>query len=108
MMRLLLSMLVMAAALSAAMADDQRESAFRGKRMAEANCATCHAIAQVDMSTLRSAPPLREIGGMIAFTRLRNVLTGQVFLEHAIMPDFEPTEAQADDLATYIHSIASR
>ena len=97
--------LVMSATL--AYADDHRESAFRGKRIAEANCAICHALAQVDESTVPAAPPLRDLGASFSLVDLRQMLRGGVFLKHAIMPDFEPTPAQADDLATYIHSIAS-
>ncbi len=90
-----------------ALAEGDRESAFRGKRLAEANCATCHAIAQFDESTLASAPPLRVVGARTSRARLREMLGGRVFLDHAVMPDFEPDSEQADDLANYIASIAS-
>jgi mono/diheme cytochrome c family protein len=89
----------------AAQADDA-ESAFRGKRLAEANCAGCHALAQHDKSTLAIAPPLREIGSRFAPKELRDMLHGKVFLEHAAMPDFEPDDGQAADLANSILSIS--
>jgi mono/diheme cytochrome c family protein len=87
-------------------AEDDAESAFRGRRLAEANCAVCHAIAQFDESTLAAAPPLREIGNRFALTELRFMLRGKVFLQHAVMPDFEPDDEQAADLANYIMSIS--
>jgi mono/diheme cytochrome c family protein len=88
--------------------DDERESAFRGKRLAEANCAGCHAIAQFDDSPLRLAPPFRNMAERFSPSALRALLGGPVFLEHAVMPDFEPSAEQAEDLATYILSIAER
>lgn len=106
-MRTATSIALLLASMAGAAADDHRESAFRGKRLAEANCATCHAVAQVDASPLAQAPPLREIGGRIPFELLLELLRGQVFVEHAVMPDFEPDTRQAEDLATYLASIAS-
>ena len=78
-----------------------------GKKLFAANCATCHAIAQFDESTLATAPPFRIIGARTSRARLREMLGGRVFLDHAVMPDFEPDSEQADDLANYIASIAS-
>jgi cytochrome c len=106
-MRIAVLLAALGCTVAVAAADDARERAFRGKRLAEANCATCHAIAQFDASSLRTAPPLRTLGRTIAFERLRAMLGGQVFLRHAVMPDFQPDTVQADDLATYMQSIAS-
>lgn len=89
-----------------ASANDDPESAFRGRRIAEANCAGCHALAQFDESTLQTAPPLRDIGRTIPANDLRRLLQGPVFLQHAVMPDFEPDPRQAADLAAYITDIA--
>jgi len=81
------------------------ESAFRGKRLAEVNCADCHAIAQVDASLDPSAPPFRAMAERRDLTTLRTEMTGDLFLRHAVMPDFEPDARQADDIVTYIESI---
>ncbi len=81
------------------------ESAFRGKRLAEVNCADCHAIAQVDESLNPSAPPFRAMAGRRDLATLRTEMTGNLFLRHAVMPDFEPDARQADDIVTYIESI---
>lgn len=99
--------IVLALSATPARSDDHRESAFRGKRIAEANCAVCHAIGGHDASTLAGAPPFRDIGARIEPGQLREILRGAVFLEHAAMPDFQPSDDQAVDLATYIHSIAA-
>jgi cytochrome c len=105
-LRILAILLALAASLAAARGEDDRESAFRGKRLAEANCSGCHAIAQFDESPLRMAPPLRDIAGSNSASVLREKLRGAVFLEHAVMPDFEPSDEQADDLANHMLSIA--
>ena len=78
------------------------ESAFRGRRIAEANCADCHAIAQFDMSANPKAPAFRDIGKLRPLEALRRDLRGALFLRHAVMPDFEPDATQADDLVTYL------
>jgi cytochrome c len=81
------------------------ESAFRGKRIAEANCADCHAIAQVDASADPAAPPFREMAERRDLASLRADMLGDLFLRHAVMPDFQPDARQADDIVTYIESI---
>lgn len=81
------------------------ESAFRGKRLAEANCADCHAIAQVDESLDPAAPPFRAMARRRDLATLRTEMTGDLFLRHAVMPDFEPDAKQADDIVTYMESI---
>lgn len=105
-MRIVLSILALVASQSCGLADDERESAFRGRRIAEANCGACHALARTDRSTLSAAPPLREVGANVPYGKLREMLRGPVFLKHVVMPDFDPDGQQADDLAAYIRSIA--
>lgn len=81
------------------------ESAFRGKRLAEANCADCHAVAQVDTGPSEAAPPFRDLGKRRSLATLRDDLLHDLFLRHAVMPDFEPDARQVDDIVTYIESI---
>lgn len=81
------------------------ESAFRGKRLAEVNCAECHAIAQVDESLDPAAPPFRIMARRRDLATLRAEMTGDLFLLHAVMPDYEPDARQADDIVTYMESI---
>ncbi len=87
---------------------ERRESAFRGKRIAETHCAQCHGIGQFDESSLPQAPPFRAIGAKISRDVLNGMLRGPVFLDHDVMPDFEPTTEQAADLAEYMLSIAEK
>ncbi len=107
-MRIAISILALAGSLSCSLADDERESAFRGRRIAEANCGICHSLGRTDQSARRGAPPLREVGARVPYEELREMVGGPVFLEHAVMPDFRPDHQQADDLATYIRSIVKQ
>jgi mono/diheme cytochrome c family protein len=96
---------IIAAAASLPAAAGDRESEFRGRRLAEANCAVCHAIAQVDRSENRDAPPFRHLSHIPSFKTLRKDLRGPLFLRHPQMPDFEPDRRQADDIVDFIESI---
>lgn len=87
---------------------ERRESAFRGKRIAETECGGCHGIGQFDGSSIAQAPPFRVIAGRISRGDLIEMLQGPVFLKHEIMPDFEPTREQAADLTEYMLSIAGQ
>ncbi|WP_187969210.1 c-type cytochrome [Aquibium microcysteis] len=98
-------MILASLALSGSAIAADPESAFRGKRLAEANCAECHAIAQVDQSLDPAAPPFRQMALRRNLATLRGEMTGDLFLRHAAMPDFEPDARQADDLVTYMESI---
>jgi mono/diheme cytochrome c family protein len=95
-------LLLLTAAPSAAF---DAESAFRGKRIAEANCAECHAIAQVDASANPAAPPFRAMAQRRDLDTLPADMLGDLFLRHAVMPDFRPDAGQAGDIVTYIESI---
>lgn len=83
-----------------------RESEFRGRRLAEANCYGCHAIALYDESLDERAPPFREMAMRSDFEVLRQDMAGDLFLRHPEMPDFEPTPGQIADLVVFIESLA--
>lgn len=82
-----------------------RESEFRGRRLAEANCAHCHAIAFHDPSENSAAPPFRRLGRSIRLDTLRHQRADAFFRRHPEMPDFEPTCEQFDDIVDFIESI---
>ena len=82
-----------------------RESEFRGRRLAEANCYDCHAIALHDESLDPRAPPFRELATRDDVEALRADMAGDLFLRHPEMPDFEPTPDQIDDLVDFIESL---
>jgi mono/diheme cytochrome c family protein len=105
-MRLTIVLAAGAALLVAAQAEAaDRESEFRGRRLAEANCYDCHAIALHDESLDERAPPFRELATRDDVEALRADMAGDLFLRHPEMPDFEPTPAQIDDLVDFIESL---
>lgn len=83
-----------------------RESEFRGRRLAEANCYDCHALALEDESLDPRAPPFRDLALRPDVEALRADMAGDLFARHPEMPDFEPTSAQIDDLVDFIESLA--
>lgn len=101
---IMLTTLAVASVAVVALAAD-RESEFRGRRIAEANCASCHAIALHDESALPEAPAFRIIARSPLFAQIRRELAGELFLRHPDMPDFEPSQDQANDIADYIESL---
>lgn len=81
------------------------ESEFRGRRLAETNCADCHAITRHDESANAAAPPFRHLARTRSLEALRADFLGDFFRRHPEMPEFEPTQGQADDIVDYIESI---
>ncbi|MGY6706927.1 MAG: c-type cytochrome [Rhizobiaceae bacterium] len=104
-MRAALALIVAAAVLWAGqvIAAD-RESEFRGRRLAEANCYDCHALALEDESLDPRAPPFRDLA--LRGEALREDMAGDLFARHPEMPDFEPSADQIDDLVDFMESLA--
>ncbi len=100
----LAAILVTATAAQALAAD--AESEFRGRRVAEANCAVCHAISLVGRSDNPEAPPFRLLTRTRSLAELRADMAGNLFTRHPEMPDFEPTPQQLDDITNFIGSIS--
>lgn len=98
-------LIAVAAAVAAPAFAADSESRFRGRRIVEANCAVCHAIAQVDESENPDAPAFRALARLRPLAPLRKEMAGELFLRHAVMPDFEPTPEQVDDIVDFIESI---
>jgi mono/diheme cytochrome c family protein len=99
----LAAILVTATAAQALAAD--AESEFRGRRIAEANCAVCHDIS-LGQSDNPEAPPFRLLTRTRSLAVLRADMAGDLFTRHPEMPDFEPTPQQLDDIANFIGSIS--
>lgn len=104
------TLIVVAAGLSILVAGQaaasDRESEFRGRRLAEANCYGCHALALHDQGLDERAPPFRELARRPDVDTLRADMAGDLFERHPEMPDFEPTPDQIDDLVDFIESLA--
>ena len=78
----------------------------KGQRLAEANCAICHAISTTGNSPLAIAPAFRDIAVSYDFADLEDAFNEGVATEHPAMPDWQMTPEQAEAIAAYIMSLA--
>lgn len=102
-----LAMLTLLAASSAAFAQGPEESMLtKGQRLAEANCAICHAISVTGSSPLAIAPAFRDLAVSFDFADLEDAFNEGVATEHPAMPDWQMTPEQAEAIAAYIMSLA--
>jgi cytochrome c len=84
----------------------EEDATARGKRLAESNCAICHAIYETGTSPLVIAPAFRDIAVNYDFADLEDAFNEGVATEHPAMPDWQMTPEQAEALAAYIMSLA--
>jgi mono/diheme cytochrome c family protein len=68
----------------------------KGQRLAEANCAICHAIYATGNSPLVIAPTFRDIAVNYDFADLEDAFNEGVATEHPAMPDWQMTPEQAE------------
>ncbi|MCA0432182.1 MAG: cytochrome c [Proteobacteria bacterium] len=105
---LLLALPLLATILSPAAAQEAQPDPAdiaAGKTLAEANCAICHAIGPAGASTLKVAPPFRDIALMYDPEELEDAFNEGVPTDHPAMPDWQMTPDQARQLAAYIMSL---
>jgi mono/diheme cytochrome c family protein len=98
------SVLLVGCLASTAMGQDV-DSAAKGKSLAEANCAICHAIYETGTSPLSIAPPFRDIATTYDPDELEDAFNDGVATNHPAMPDWQMTPDQANALATYIMTL---
>lgn len=76
-----------------------------GQAIAEANCASCHAIGAAGASPRTDAPPFREIGERYHFPVLEEELTAGIGVGHPPMPHFQFTPRGTDALLAYMRHV---
>lgn len=96
---LVLAGFVLASATAALSLDDPAN----GKQLAEQWCANCHAVAPNQASASADVPPFIEI----AHRRSAEIQRLRYFLldPHPVMPNFNLTRQEIDDLIAYISSL---
>jgi cytochrome c len=93
--------------IQAAVAKDQ-PSLSGGRRIANAQCGTCHAIDRQGESPNPRAPRFRDLGPRYPFDGLREALAQGMIVGHpALMPKVVLGPAQIDDLIAYLKSLQS-
>jgi mono/diheme cytochrome c family protein len=102
-----LGALLAAAALAslASAADPQLE---RGRAIAAAKCARCHAIGAAGKSPVPVAPPFRELPQRYPVEHLAEALAEGIVTGHPMMPEFTFEPPDIDALLGYIKSLAPR
>lgn len=81
---------------------------IEGRRLAEINCARCHAIGRDGSSTHPLAPPFRELSRAYPVNALEEAFAEGVLVGHPVMPEFRLEPEQIDDLLAYIESVQDR
>jgi cytochrome c len=76
----------------------------RGRALAQANCARCHAIGRSGDSPLAKAPPFRTLHRRYPVEVLAEALAEGIKVAHP-MPQFRLEPGQIDDLIAYIESL---
>jgi mono/diheme cytochrome c family protein len=90
-----------------ALAQDEAAMIAEGKRLAEINCTKCHNIEAEGESPLTDAPPFREIAKNYDEMELVDGFMEGLAVRHPLMPDWDVTEPQAEELAAFVMSLGS-
>jgi mono/diheme cytochrome c family protein len=78
-----------------------------GRKLAEENCARCHAIGlEPQQSTHPDAPPFRVIAGKGDVDNLQEALAEGIMVGHADMPEFQLEPQDIDNFLSYLKSLA--
>jgi mono/diheme cytochrome c family protein len=78
----------------------------RGRAIAEANCARCHAVGLAGRSPVALAPPFRVLPRRNPVEQLAEALAEGIVTGHAAMPEFTFDPAEIAALLAYIDSLS--
>ena len=87
-------------------AQAQMPQVDRGRALAQANCARCHAIGRTGESPLPKAPPFRTLHRRYPVQNLAEAFAEGIRVAHP-MPEFRLEPNQIDDLIAYLQSLKS-
>jgi cytochrome c len=93
------------ALLATAATQAQAPQIERGRALAQANCARCHAIGSTGDSPLAKAPPFRALHLRYPVENLAEALAEGIRTAHRDMPEFELDPGQIDDLIAYLKAL---
>jgi mono/diheme cytochrome c family protein len=83
----------------------QTDVVGKGRVLAEANCARCHAIGMDDESKHKEAPPFRSIVTLYPPQDLAEALAEGIMSGHPDMPEFVFEPAEIEALIAYLGSL---
>ena len=87
------------------LAADASGSEISGKRLLEKHCSRCHAIEATGESSLKGAPPLREIYLQYPIEQLGYGCAEGMGSKHREMPQIQFSSVQVSAILTYLGSI---
>jgi mono/diheme cytochrome c family protein len=95
----LLTLMLFAPALAASPSEE------RGRMFALNNCTRCHSIDRVTQSTLKIAPPFRNLHKRYPIETLAESLAEGIQTGHPTMPEFRLDPDQIHDLLSYLKTL---
>lgn len=90
---------------SIGVAQAQTSQAQRGRAIAAANCAQCHAIDRTGGSPLAAAPAFRDLHHRYPVSQLAESLAEGIVTAHPAMPEFRMTRSQISDFLAYLRTL---
>jgi mono/diheme cytochrome c family protein len=77
----------------------------RGREIAQANCASCHAVGRFGESPAPEAPQFRRLSENYRVATLEEALAEGISVGHPAMPHFQFSPDDVSALVTYLQSI---
>lgn len=105
MMKPILCLSALLLLVSPALAADKAQRIAEGKRLAEINCARCHNLSTEGESPLTDAPPFRDISKNYDRSELVDGFMEGLAVRHPLMPDWDVTQPQAEELTDFVMSL---
>ncbi|HVL74118.1 MAG TPA: c-type cytochrome [Beijerinckiaceae bacterium] len=100
-----LPILAVAAALAAVGPAAAQGDPKAGLRIAEQNCAACHALGPTGASPIAEAPPFRDLHRRYAVEDLAEALAEGIVTGHPAMPEFQLDPLEIDHFMAYLKSL---
>jgi mono/diheme cytochrome c family protein len=91
---------------NAARSNVERQAALaRGHEIAQAHCASCHAVGRSGDSTAPEAPPFRTLSQHYRVDTLEEALAEGISVGHPAMPEFQFAPDDVHALVLYLQSV---
>jgi mono/diheme cytochrome c family protein len=81
------------------------DAVAQGRIIAEANCASCHAVGESGDSAHAEAPPFRTLSRNYPIESLSEAFAEGILVGHPDMPEFRLDPEQINALLAYIESV---
>jgi len=88
-----------------ALANGPAARKFEGQAILARYCSRCHAINKTDQSTLRGAPPVRDIYRRYPLERLEFELSEGIGSTHRDMPQVQFSSEQIEKILNYLDNL---